>query len=404
MVANSPANDREYLESHPWLTFKLDLRDLGPQTWILLGEAVSKCDHIANAPLKPDVAKNLHRVFLIKGAQGNTAIEGNTLTEDEISKVIEGELKLPKSKQYLQQEVENILDAYNDIGERAVSGENLPLSLNRIEDFNRLVLKNLELEADVIPGEIRRYSVGVLNYRGAPHSDCRYLLQRLCEWLNEDWNEVRTIDRIALGIIKAIVAHIYIAWIHPFGDGNGRTARLLEFEILLEYGVPTPAAHLLSNFYNQTRTEYYKQLDRTSKQDGELTSFLKYGIMGFVSLLRDQLELVWKQVWDVSWESWIHDVFKNKTKPTDTRRRHLALDISRARSEQRTISVSNVRHLSARLAEHYAGKEVRTINRDLRALVELGLIDLTKEGRITPLKSNVLSLLPKRKVIKTETQ
>jgi Fic/DOC family len=41
-------------------------------------------------------------------------------------------------------------------------------------------------------------------------------------------------------LVKAILAHLYIAWIHPFGDGNGRAARLMELRILLEAGVPMP--------------------------------------------------------------------------------------------------------------------------------------------------------------------
>jgi hypothetical protein len=69
-------------------------------------------------------------------------------------------------------------------------------------------------------------------------------------------------------ILKAMVAHLYLAWTHPFGDGNGRTARLIEFHILLSAGVPSPAAHLFSNHYNQTRAEYYRQLDRASKSGG----------------------------------------------------------------------------------------------------------------------------------------
>jgi Fic family protein len=84
-------------------------------------------------------------------------------------------------------------------------------------------------------------------------------------------------------ILKAVVAHLYLAWIHPFGDGNGRTARLVEFQILLSSGVPSPAAHLLSNHYNQTRSEYYRQLDRASKSGGELAPFIEYGARGFVA-------------------------------------------------------------------------------------------------------------------------
>ncbi|WP_433223897.1 Fic family protein [Dactylosporangium sp. CS-047395] len=47
-----------------------------------------------------------------------------------------------------------------------------------------------------------------------------------------------------LAMIKAMLAHLYLAWIHPFGDGNGRTARLIESQLLLQAGVPVPAANV----------------------------------------------------------------------------------------------------------------------------------------------------------------
>ena len=71
-------------------------------------------------------------------------------------------------------------------------------------------------------------------------------------------------------ILSAILAHLYLAWIHPFGDGNGRSARLLEFGVLLTGRVPTVAAHLLANFYNDTRSEYYRQLRIASESGGDV--------------------------------------------------------------------------------------------------------------------------------------
>lgn len=50
----------------------------------MLGEAASKCEHIAGVPLRPSVAQELHRLYLAKGALATTAIEGNTLTENEV--------------------------------------------------------------------------------------------------------------------------------------------------------------------------------------------------------------------------------------------------------------------------------------------------------------------------------
>jgi len=81
-------------------------------------------------------------------------------------------------------------------------------------------------------------------------------------------------------------------WIHPFGDGNGRTARLVEFQILLQAGIPSPAAHLLSNHYKQTRTEYYRQLATASRSGGNILPFIEYAVGGFVDGLKEQLALI----------------------------------------------------------------------------------------------------------------
>ncbi len=129
----------------------------------------------------------------------------------------------------------------------------------------------------MIPGAIRDYSVGVPGYRGAPAEDCQYLVDRLSTWLEGD--TFRNADReyaFALTVACAIYAHLYIAWIHPFGNGNGRTARLLEFLILARSGmVPLPAANLLSNHYNLTRDRYYSRLADASRTL-KTTSFLSY--------------------------------------------------------------------------------------------------------------------------------
>jgi hypothetical protein len=91
---------RTYEKTHTWLKFKLDLRQAGYKVWLLLGEAQSKCEHIAGVPLRPGVAERLHSVYLAKGALATTAIEGNTLSEEEALDRIEGKLKLPPSKEH----------------------------------------------------------------------------------------------------------------------------------------------------------------------------------------------------------------------------------------------------------------------------------------------------------------
>jgi len=78
-----PTLGRKYQETHPWIDFRIDLRQAAAEIWMLLGEARSKVARIAGSLLNPDVAREMHIVYLTKGVLATTAIEGNTLSEDE---------------------------------------------------------------------------------------------------------------------------------------------------------------------------------------------------------------------------------------------------------------------------------------------------------------------------------
>lgn len=92
---------RTYERTHPWLTFAGNLKDALPALWLMLGECQSKCEHMARVPLRPETARQLYRIYLAKGALATTAIEGNTLSEEEVLQHLDGKLKLPPSREYL---------------------------------------------------------------------------------------------------------------------------------------------------------------------------------------------------------------------------------------------------------------------------------------------------------------
>ena len=393
---------RAYQQTHPWISFHIDMRKAPADLWISLGEAASKCEHLSLVPLRPATFQLLHRLYLAKGVAATTAIEGNTLSEADVLKAVEGKLDVPPSKKYLKQEIENIIEACNDIGNLLANGRLPPLTPKLICEYNRQVLNRLPLKEDVVPGRLREHSVVVGNvHRGAPAADCEYLLERLCTWLSGPDFKPREGMEAVYAILKSMVAHLYLAWIHPFGDGNGRTARLLEFHILLSAGVPSPAAHLFSNHYNLTRAEYYRQLDRASKSGGDLIPFLNYAVSGFVDGLREQLDFVWAQQWDVVWRNYVHEIFKDRNSATDTRRRHLALDLG-ARGDW--VQSADIQELTPRLAKAYAPKTAKTVQRDLNALHESGLI-VREHRRVRARREIILSFLPlRRRPVKKEDE
>jgi Fic family protein len=95
--------------SHEWINDRLDLERASHKLWILLGEARSKCAHISGVPLAPALAERLSHVYVAKGVHATTAIEGNTLTEEQVRQQIHQKLDLPRSQACLNQELINII-------------------------------------------------------------------------------------------------------------------------------------------------------------------------------------------------------------------------------------------------------------------------------------------------------
>lgn len=372
------SEQREYQRTHPWIDFHVDLRGAPAELWMLLGEAQSKVEHIAGVPLQPGVARRLHQLYLAKGALATTAIEGNTLTEDEALSVVEGRSHLPPSKEYLKVELENIVRVCNKMLSEIASGSLSPLTPELICEYNRNALQGLNLgDPHVVPGEIRRYSVGVGRYRAAPAADGRHLLERLCDWLNgTDFRAPDARWALVYAVISAVIAHLYIAWIHPFGDGNGRTARLVEFRILVSSGFPVPAAHLLSDHYNKTRTEYYRRLEQSSRGNGDEATFMIYAVQGLVDGLKQQLELIQKQQLNVMWRDYVHEMLGGPS-PTDHRRRALLFALSGAGGP---VAFDRITSLTPKVAAAYATRTTRTLARDLAALTKTDLVERTPRG------------------------
>jgi len=368
---------RTYLETHRWITFNINLDKASRSFWAMLGECQSKCEHLAGLPLAPEQAKAFHRLYFAKGVQGTTAIEGNTLSPEEIQEQIEGKLETPPSRQYLAQETDNIIRVCNQIGRDLGRKQDARLSADLIRQYNEYVLERLGLEGGAVAGQVSPFMVMVHGYKGAPREDCDYLLSRLADWLNSDDFKQDDEMAIGMGIIKAILAHLYLAWIHPFADGNGRTARLMEFHILFASGVPTPAAHLLSNFYNQTRTEYYRQLDRASQSGGDVIPFLCYAVQGLRDGLREQVERAKQMQQKVAWINYVHRAFKEKTGDAATRQKHLIFDLA---EHATPVSPAAIPTLTARLARHYAQRTTKTLLRDLETLLNMELIKKENKG------------------------
>lgn len=363
---------------HPHISFK--------QSWTLtqdilyeLGQCYAAIRAISGTPIQPDYRKKLLSVSITKGAQSTTAIEGNTLTDEEIELIQKGK-NLPPSKEHQQKEVSNIIDAFNELLNEAVNqNDGMLIDEKFILRLHKMVGKDLGENFSATPGKFRNHPVVVGYYRAPEHSLVKEMTKKFCDWMRIQFHYEKGQNFID-SVIQAIVSHIYIAWIHPFGDGNGRTARLLEFYILLRAGNPDFALHLLSNFYNQTRPEYYRHLDKSTRT-GDLTEFIAYAVRGYRDGLFGILDLIQKNQMDISWKNYVYNIFNSKkvtgkSEELNKRRRNLILSIP----PEGRYTIDELIKINIETAIAYKDLSSRTISRDINELMNLELLSLDEDG------------------------
>ncbi|MCL2831982.1 MAG: Fic family protein [Treponema sp.] len=373
------------------------------QNWILnekslnlLGQCYAYVNSMLNIPIRPDHHREMLLVSLNKGALATTAIEGNTLTADDLALIQMGK-DLEPGRKYQQREVENILAAFNTILDELVHEQSPEIvSPKLICRFNEMVGKDIGEAFNGNPGKFRRSNVIVgLIYRPPSFEKVEGLINQLCDWLLKEfhYSNEQNFDE---AVIEAIVTHIYIAWIHPFTDGNGRTARLLEFYFFLRAGIPSIASHILSNHYNDTRPVYYKQLEYTT-ETGDLSRFIQYALEGFRDGLEQTIAFIHKEQTELTWNNYFNYVIEemdDKNSKTIRRLLQLACSIPPGKF----CSVDEILILNTKIAEEYRKLNLITLRRDLGLLVKNELL-LAEKGRYCANYKLLLSFLPERSVL-----
>ena len=367
----------DILSDYPHILFKRQW-EITVEVAELLGECKAIVTAISEVPIDPSYQQYLKRVSLIKGARATTAIEGNTLSAEEVEKVAQGE-SLPPSKEYQEVEVRNILDAMNALVVEVIDkGEVRVVDSDLLLRFHKLIGQNLGEHFDAVPGRFRSDSRVGANYRCHPHEHVRDLIDDFCRFLAIEFRFTSGNQSFSDAVIQAVVAHIYLEWIHPFGDGNGRTGRLLEFYILLRAGSPDIASHVMANHYNETRNEYYRQID-LARQRRSLTSFILYALQGFRDGLNTILRLTQQSTFETAWRTYVYEQFKDKPyrkKNVFKRKRDMMLQMPVGV----LMTPDDLITQTKSLAKEYMPLTEQTVKRDLNELVDMGLISKVDGG------------------------
>lgn len=203
-----------------------------------------------------DGQPQLRRRNRIKTIAGTLAIEGNTLTEEQVTAILDGKRVLGDVVELA--EVQGAIKAYE------TAADLNPFRIEDLLDAHRLMMGEVLSK----PGKFRTGGVGIQKgehmVHVAPPAD------RVWGLMNELFGWVR--DSEIHSLIKSSVFHYEFEFIHPFADGNGRMGRLWQTRLLADWN-PLFLSLPLESVIRDNQTGYYKALE-ASDQKGDCTSFV----------------------------------------------------------------------------------------------------------------------------------
>lgn len=272
-----------------WDDFEFRIRVSQRDLTDLLIEMEAHRRSIQKLRLLPEWAEDLKRLNIIRAVHGTTAIEGNPLTEEEVGHALAEGSQRGHGNGLAERQVQNAYKAHQWVQETfGPPSSKQVITLDDILTIHRLLTESSD-EADNQPGRLRDEGHNVTAgspelggiHRGAPGG------QRLQRIMDQYIDFLRSSDFQALNPVEqALCAHFYLVSIHPFGNGNGRTARSVEAAILFMGGYNTHGFFSLSNHFYTERESYIRLLQRTRTELAyDLTEFFKFGLTGFVAEL-----------------------------------------------------------------------------------------------------------------------
>ena len=230
---------------------------------------------IEQSPFVPKWEAKLRRQALLHNTHSSTAIEGNKLTLEQVEALSQGQetAGTPKDKQ----EVLNYLEALGKIPTLAKEG---PIDLECLLEVHKILTRKV-LDNPSDCGVFRNRQVYVSKqvfdatgfreevvYMPPDTAQVPELVAEFLEWLKA--------GKGVNPVLLAGIAHYEIARIHPFIDGNGRTARLLAALVMYLSGFDHRRIFALDDPYDRDRPAYYAALGAVDKDTRDLTGWLEY--------------------------------------------------------------------------------------------------------------------------------
>lgn len=365
------------IETHKFGPFYFSSQFNKRKIEISLIQAQALFHSVAQIPILPNFAARLEEELIRKSIFGTAAIEGNPLSESDVNKVLSQEKISNKNKQ-AEQQIINLKKVYELIKNFAfIPDKKFLITEKIIKSFQSIIIINSKGSTN-ISGQSGQYrnekvQVGDSEHGGiyTPpkiYKDIKDLMFEFIDWINSENLLMEDPS------VRAALAHYHLALIHPFRDGNGRTARAIEALLLKSAGIKL-VPHMLSNFYYKNIDEYFLTFSRTERdKKHDVTNFLNFFFKGIISSLKELQNIIYSSIRQFTLKEFYNQL--RQAKKITQRQFDFLILLSEFPEE---FSLKNLFE-KEKFKIVYRNVSERTARRDLKSLQKIHLISSTKKG------------------------
>ena len=265
-----------------------DLKLVQPSFDSALTDLIIELDHLRKKQVGGSthikVFFQLKHIFHTLESIGSARIEGNNTT---IAEYIETKLSDSKVIPPSIREIQNIEKAMAFIEENV---NDYPINKTFLSEMHKNIVDGLSPppygEGDSTPGQYRKLN---LKINQSSHKPPEWL--RVEEYMDELFEFINKVDSPKYDLLKTAIAHHRFVWIHPYGNGNGRTVRLLTYAMLVKAGFNVNLGRIInpSAVFCSNRNDYYTFLSEADKGTEEgATLWIEYVLKG----LKEEIEKI----------------------------------------------------------------------------------------------------------------
>ncbi len=232
--------------------------------------------------LKGEWIADMQKKALILESHHSTHIEGTALSLEQAQGILEGK-KVKGVNRDDQRELLNYKKAMDFIAKYL--GKEDPVTEGIVRELHKITVQGVRGgQAD--PGNYRKIQNYVVNsrtrdviYTPPAPLEVPHLMKDFIAWL-------KSADEVS-PILAAAIVQFQFVHIHPFIDGNGRTARLLSTLILYKTGYDFKRLFTISEYYDRDRPGYYQAIQSVRENHMDMTAWLEYFVEGLRSQMKE---------------------------------------------------------------------------------------------------------------------